>query len=135
MELNRIIFRNASVVAGTTIVLIFGLYMELPSVLGDAINFWIWLIVIPIALGIIGRFLLVGNIGLRIAVLPIIPIITILSLIQIASWSNAGGEEIAWLILYGVMWALFSIVVLVILDVIQKARSYWHERAVHNKTN
>jgi len=40
MELNRRIFRNVSVVAGTTIVLIFGLYMELPSVLGDAINFW-----------------------------------------------------------------------------------------------
>jgi len=135
MELNRKIFRNASVVAGTTIVLIFGLHMELPSVLGDAINFWTWLIVIPIALGIIGRFLLVGNIGLRIAVLPIIPTITILSLIQIASWSNAGGEEFAWLILYGVVWVLFSIVVLVILEVMQKTRNYWHKRAAHNKTN
>ena len=135
MELNRKIFRNASVVAGTTIVLIIGLHMELPSVLGDAINFWTWLIVIPISLGIIGRFLLVGNIGLRIAVLPIIPIITILSLIKIASWSNAGGEEFAWLILYGVVWVFFPIVVLVILEVMQKVRSYWHERAAHNKTN
>jgi len=135
MELNRRILRNASVVTGTTIVLILGLYLELPSVLGDAINFWTWLVVIPIVLGTIGRFLLVGNIGLRIAVLPIIPIITILSLIQIANSSNAGGEEIAWLILYGVVWVIFSIVVLVILEVMQKVRSYWHKRAAHNKTN
>ncbi|MFH1673409.1 MAG: hypothetical protein ABIF87_08290 [Pseudomonadota bacterium] len=109
--------------------------MELPSALGDEINFWTWWIVIPIAFGIIGRFLLEGNIGVRIAVLPTIPIITILALIRIESWSDSGGEEIAWLILYGVVWILFATAVLITLEVIRKILCYWHERAAPNKAN
>ena len=133
MKVNKKIFRNVAVVVGTTILLILVLHMELPSVPGDAINFWTWLIVIPIALGIIGRFLLVGNFSLRIAILPTIPILTILSLIQVESWDHNSGEEIAWLIFYGVIWALFATIILVILEVIRKMLCYWHERAASNE--
>ena len=133
MKVNKKIFRNVAVVVGTTILLILVLHMELPSVLGDAINFWTWLIVIPIALGIIGRFLLVGNFSLRIAILPTIPILTILSLIQIEIWDHNSGEEIAWLIFYGVVWILFATIILVILEVIRKMLCYWHERAASNE--